>query len=372
VDALKRLLAAVLTLFLCAAPVAQAQEMDLLKELYQGRGQTVVSPVSLNLALLMAAEGAKGETRAQLLAAAGVTEDNMADYVKQAMALADDGLTIANAAFVKGDLAVLKEYDAVLKDRYQAERFAIDGSDVNEKVNAWVKEKTGGLIDPLLTEKPDPNLMMMLVNALALKADWSEPFEAEDTFKQTFHATDGDVDKDFMHETSAMPYAELPGMKAVRLTYADSPLGLTVILPDKDIASALDQLTKAPVDWSKTFGSDPVKVALALPKLSLTDTLSLVDTLKALGVQNAFDDRADFSGIDGTTDLLISSVLQKTRLDIDEKGTTAAAATSIGISAKAAPMTDQPVDFTVDRPYILLLTDSDTGLTLFVAAIDKP
>ena len=371
-DALKRLLAAVLTLFLCAAPAAKAQEMDLLKTLYQGRGQTVVSPVSLNLALLMAAEGARGETRAQLLAAAGVTEDTMADYVKRAMSLADDGLAIANAAFVKGDLAVLKEYDAALKDRYQAERFAIDGADVNEKVNAWVKEKTQGLIDPLLTEKPDPNLVMMLVNALALKADWSDPFEAEDTYQQTFHAANGDVDVDFMHKTGFMSYAVLPGMKAVRLSYEDSPLGLTVILPDQDIASALDQLTKSPVDWAKAFGDASTNVSLALPKLSTTDTLPLIDTLKALGVQDAFETNADFSGIDGKTDLLISSVLQKTRLDIDEKGTTAAAATSIGISAKAAPMMDQPVEFTVDKPYILLLTDSDTGLTLFAAAIDKP
>ncbi len=368
---LKRLLAAVLTLLVCAAPVAQASEIDLLQTLYREKGQTIVSPLSLNLALMMAAEGAKGETRAQLLAAAGLTEDTLLQFTQQAMALTGSGVSIANAAFVKENLKVLEAYDAALRDRYQAERFSIDSSDVNDKVNAWVKEKTGGLIEKLLDQPPDPNLMMMLVNALALKADWSEPFEAEATYQQPFHAADGDVDADFMHQTSDLLYTQQDGMKAVRLPYQDSTLSLTVILPDQDILTALDKLAKTPVDWNKAFG-ETTNVALSLPKLSLEDTLPLIDCLKALGVQDAFDERADFSGIDGEEDLYISSVLQKTRLDIDEKGTTAAAATSIGMSAKAMPMEERPIEFTVDKPYILLLTDSETGITLFAAAIDKP
>jgi serpin B len=363
------MLAALLALFVVFAPVAQASEFDLLKTLYQERGQTVVSPMSLNLALAMAAEGAKGETRAELLAAAGLTEETVAQYVEQAMALV--GVSMANAAFVKEGFDVLEAYDAVLKDRYQAERFAIGGADVNEKVNAWVKEKTLGLIGQLLSQPPDPNLQLMLVNALALKADWSDPFEAESTYKQAFHAATGDVDVDFMHKTAFMPYAELDGMRAVWLTYEGSALGLTVILPDGEIAAALDRLAANPVDWNAAFG-DRTEVSLSLPKLSATDTLSLIETLKALGVKEAFGTDADFSGIDGQKDLMIGSVLQKTLLDIDEKGTTAAAATSIGIIAKAAPFEEPPVEFTVDRPYILLLTDGDTGLTLFAAAIDKP
>jgi len=368
---LKRLLAAVLTFFVCAAPAAQAQEIDLLKALYQQKGQTVVSPLSLNLALLMAAEGAKGETRAQLLAAAGLTEEDMADYADEAMALTKAGVSVANAAFVKGDLKVLEAYEAVLRDRYRAERFAIDGAGVNDQVNAWVREKTRGLIDPLLDQPPDPNLKMMLVNALALKADWRDTFEANDTYKQPFHAAGGDVEVDFMHKTSYMPYAALPGMRAVRLAYEGSSLGMTVILPDDGLAAALDQLSKAPVDWNKAFGNE-AEVDLSLPKLSATDTLPLIDALRALGVQDAFETNADFSGVDGTKNLCIGSVLQKTRLDIDEKGTTAAAATALDFIAKAAPMEEPPVEFTVDRPYILLLTDGDTGLTLFAAAIDKP
>lgn len=366
---LKRMLAILLALFVVAAPVAQASEFDLLNALYRERGQTVVSPMSLNLALLMAAEGAKGQTRAELLAAAGLTEETMAQYAQQAMALL--GVSVANAVFVKEGFSVLDAYDALIRERYKAERFAIGGADVNEKVNAWVKEKTLGLIEQLLNQPPDPNLQLMLVNALALKADWSDPFEAEDTWKQPFHAASGDVDVDFMHKTSFIPYAEMDGMRAVRLTYEGSGLGLTVILPDGDIAAALDQLTANPVDWNNAL-KESVEVSLSLPKLSATDTLPLIETLRALGVQEAFGVDADFSGIDGAKDLMIGSVLQKTLLNIDEKGTTAAAATSIGFITKAAPFGEPPVEFTVDRPYILLLTDGDTGLTLFAAAIDKP
>ena len=355
---------------LCAAPVARASDVELLKTLYAQRGQTVVSPLSLNLALMMAAEGAKGETRAQLLQAAGLTEEARADFAEKARKLEAAGVRIANAAFVKDGLPVLTDYDALLVDRYQAERFTLN-EDINGQVNAWVQEKTEGLIDQLLSEKPDENLMLMLVNALALKADWRLPFATEDTYKETFHAPDGDVDVDFMHKKAYMPYIELPGLRAVRLAYGDSTLGLTVVLPDGSIADALDAISALSSGWDASTDALS-EVNLALPKLSATDSLSLVDALKALGVTAAFDMTADFSGIDGEKDLFISSILQKTRLDIDEKGTTAAAATSIGISAKAALVEDPPIEFTVDRPYILLLTDGDTGLTLFAAAIDKP
>jgi len=354
----------------CAAPVARASDVELLRTLYARRGQTVVSPLSLNLALMMAAEGAKGETRAQLLKAAGLTDEELAGFAGKARKLEAAGVRIANAAFVKDDIAVLDEYDALLKDRYQAECFPMN-EDVNAQVNAWVKEKTDGLIEELLSDAPDGNLKLMLVNALALKADWRLPFAAEDTYQEVFHAPDGDVDVDFMHKTAFLRYAQMPGMRAVHLDYAESPLGLIVILPDGDVASALDALDKDPVDWSSAF-DDRVEVALSLPKLAIEDRLSLVDALKEMGVADAFDMTADFSGIDGDKDLFISSILQKTRLDIDEEGTTAAAATSIGITAKAAPMDKQPVEFRVDRPYILLLRDGDTGLTLFAAAIDKP
>ena len=113
------MMAALLVIIVCAAPVAQASEFDLLKTLYQERGQTVVSPVSLNLALLMAAEGAKDETRAELLAAAGQTEETMAQYAAKAMAIT--GVSMANAAFVKEGFSVLEAYNAILIDRYQAE-----------------------------------------------------------------------------------------------------------------------------------------------------------------------------------------------------------------------------------------------------------
>jgi serpin B len=369
VCALKRILAAALTFFVFAAPAARASEIDLLKELYHARGQTIVSPVSLNLALLMAAEGAKGETRAQLLAAAGLTEADVETYAPQALSLITSGVAVANAAFIKDGLPVLESYDKLLRDRYQAERYSLGEADVNEVVNAWVKEKTDGLIDTLLDQPPDPNLEMMLVNALSLKADWSDPFLAENTYQEAFHAPDGDLDVDFMHKTENMAYFDADGFRAVRLTYEGSALGLTIVLPDGSVADALDKIAALSPDWDE---GATARVALSLPKLSAKDSLSLVDALKALGVTDAFSDAADFSGIDGKQDLLISSVLQKTRLDIDEEGTTAAAATSIGISAKSAPLTEQPVEFTVDKPYILLLTDSATGLTLFAAAIDKP
>ncbi len=279
-------------------------------------------------------------------------------------------MAITNAAFVRDGLEVTQGYRDTLERRYLAQLFAMGLEDVNDQVNAWVNEKTMGLIGRLLDQPPDPNLMLMLVNALALKADWRIPFTADQTWKQTFRAPDGDYQTDFMHTTRALPYAQLDGMRAVRLEYADSTLALAVILPDADIQDALARLEESPVDWGAAL-SKSREVALALPKLSAEDSVSLIDAMKALGVSDAFDTRADFSGIDGTRNLFIGSILQKTRLDMDEKGTTAAAATAVGITAKDA-VQEEPVYFTVDKPYLLLLTDDETDLVLFTAAIDKP
>jgi serine protease inhibitor len=368
---MKRIVVAALALIFCALPAAQASQVDLLATLYAQRGQTVVSPLSVNLALAMAAEGAAGETRAQLLAAAGLTEEGLKSFADQARELESAGLVTANAAFIRQDFDALERYTALLSGRYAAEVFLLGDDDIHAEVNAWASEKTGGLIDALLDGPVDPTTVMLLVNALSLNAEWSAPFAGENTLEGAFFAPEGEVKVEYMRKTEGMEYAQLNGMRAVRLGYRDSSLGLIVVLPDESIAQALEELAARPVDWAGAFTR--AEVALWLPKLSASDGISLAEALKALGVLDAFDEkRADFSGIDAKSGILLNAVEQKTRLDIDEAGTTAGAGTSIGFTTKSAPAGEPPIEFIVDRPYILLLCDDASGLMPFAAAIDRP
>lgn len=334
----------------------------MLKALYEEHGQFAASPASLALALSMAAEGASGETRAQLLSALGVDAPN---------APALDGyesLKSANAAIVSDKIALLDGYKSALTEKYQAEILPMS-EDIMDQVNAWANEHTDGMIPELLTSPPDPMLRLALLNALALDAEWQAPFDPESTRDGVFHTPDGEVTVPFMHVSRGMEYAEAQGAQAVKLDYKQDELRMILILPDEgELASVLDRIAESGLGW---LGFAPVgEVRLSLPKLSLSSELPLNDLLRSLGVEQAFTDAADFSGMTGDRSLYLSSVLQKVRLDVDEQGTKAAAATGLFISAKGLFL--DSIEMRFDRPFIALIQRDGDAEALFAAVVTDP
>lgn len=337
-----------------------------LAELAKAGENQFVSPVSLAYALAMAAEGAEGETRAQLLAAIEAENPEVVAALNEDLGSA--GLRWANAAFVSAEIALLPDYAETLSARYDGEVFPLDAP---ERVNAWVAAHTDGMIDYLLDDI-DPNLRLMLANAVVMDAEWVNPFDTEDTWEDAFYARDGEREVEFMHQTLFAPYGEADGAQFIRLDYRDTDLAMYVALPPEGgIERALADLAEAGLDYFRL--SDSTEVWLSLPKLDVTVSNSLSDPLMTAGVLRAFSDDAEFPGISDSP-LKIGDVFQKARVQMDEERTRAAAVTAIFSMGAMAPATDEPlpIPMAVNRPYLVVIADRATGAICFAGVVEDP
>uniref|UniRef100_UPI00260D199D serpin family protein n=1 Tax=Faecalibaculum rodentium TaxID=1702221 RepID=UPI00260D199D len=236
-------------------------------------------------------------------------------------------------------------------------------------INDWTSKHTDGLIPELIKEIPSMT-QMILVNAEAFNGKWAAPFDEADTKKQTFHNQDGSESSvDFLngHADWSVENDEVVGFIK---EYDESRYGYMLLLPkaaDKPLSDTVKSLDGAAVTnlLSNRISAD---VQVSMPKLDQESTLTLNDALAACGMTDAFGDQADFSAITGSkNNLYISSVLQKTYIEVSEKGTKAAAATEIGIETMAMPVEADPV--VADRPYIYMIVDLEHSMPLFVGRV---
>lgn len=345
-----------------AAPEAPRADA-LLRALYEQNGQLCFSPLSLEMALSMALEGAQGETREQILAMPGVAallKNGAGSYPE---------LKAANAAIVSEKIKLLEAFEQALRDKHGAEVIPMS-ADVVAQVNAWCDEHTDGMIKQLLSERPADTLRLILLNALVLDAKWQVPFDDYSTGDDTFHAPDGDVTVPFMHASRPLTYAEAEGAQVVKLPYLNGDLEMIVILPKEgELLKVLSLIEGQGLSWIKDY-RQAGEVQLALPKLSMESSLSLKDILTAMGFDAPFGDGADFSGITQDQELYIDQILQKARLDVDEEGTRAAAVTGMMLAGKGLVI--DAVRMVVDRPFIALVRGVEKGETLFAAVVDNP
>ena len=349
------------------APAGETLGFELLRELYRGDGNVMLSPASLTMALGMAAGGAAGKTLDQLLTALGAQD------ASEPFSAAIEGIKSANAVFVAPGLPMKEAYIDRLREDYGAERFDLD-ADVVEKVNAWVAEHTDGLIDRLLNDAPDPETGLILLNAIAMDAKWEKPFEAHNTVEDSFHAPQGDVTVEMMYQRADFDYAEVDGLQILRLPYADGALEMWIALPGEGAGTGMDGLLDALTARGMAYlrdGAEERKVDLFLPKMDLTAGSALSDVLRALGVEAPFSDDADFSGVSDVP-LRIDEVLQKVRVQLDEEGTRAAAATAASVTCTAARPEETPVKMRVDRPFAFAIADGETGSVYFAGVIENP
>ena len=351
----------------CLAEGAPAVDpgYKLLAPLYaQVGGGFAYSPLGLRLAMDMALEGARGETRAQIIAA--LSGDEAA--LEQTAALSQ--LRQANAAIVSPTAMIRPEYEAALREKHNAAIMPME-DDMMTQVNNWAKQHTDGMIEELLSEAPDPNIALMLLNALTFEADWLYPFEPMNTHDSIFHAPSGALSVPFMGMTSRLDYAKAGSAQAIRLAYDEEELEMVLILPDEGtLAEVVAQISAEGLGALGNFTAEGT-VNLALPKMNLESQLTLNEVLRAVGIVDAFSQSADFTGISEAQDLMIDQVLQKVRIDVDEKGTKAAAATAIAIMPKSAMIFD-PIMMHFDRPFIMLIRDAQNGTLAFAAVVEQP
>ena len=356
-------LVAVLLLMSAAGAEVSGNPLGLraLEKLTDGTENAAVSPVSLALALSMAREGAAGETLKEL-------DELLAGEPIDVKALVRAGVRSANAGFVSPDYALLDDYMA----RVDAKWFEM-GDDAMNQVNAWVEDMTDGLIPHILDNPPTDLTALYLVNALAMDEEWRIPFWEDGGYEDAFFAPSGEKSVDYMYVEDDFFYKESGGAQIIRLNYKDSSLAMYVVLPeDGGVPAVLAALSEQGFSYFDGMDDAP-KVHLSLPKFSIAEGGSLLDALKALGMEISCSGDADFSRMCAEP-LYIGDVIQKVRIDADEKGTKAAAATSIEMRAMALPpqFEEQPIEMKVERPFVAVIADVETGAVAFAAVVAEP
>lgn len=338
-----------------------------------------ISPFSISAALTMTYNGAEGETKAVMEKALGYADIDRAlvnDSYKKLISNLKNidksiSLNIGNSIWIREGEVINKEFISTNEKNFNAEVSSLDFSDsaAVDTINNWIKDETKGKIEKMLTGPIAPDIIMYLINAIYFKGEWSKPFDSKKTFDSDFHSYDGKtITVEMMSRKGDYEYAKGKDYKAIRLPYGEDKTSMHVILPDEgiDINEFINNMT--PEQWNDIRGSlrKTNNVNLKLPKFKLEYGIkSLNESLKSLGMENAFSDTADFSGIN--EDAFISDVLHKAVIEVNEEGSEAAAATVVAMPASAAPM--EPKTFIADRPFIFLITDDTTGTIMFMGKV---
>ena len=350
-----------------------------------GEENTLVSPMSVLLALALTANGASGDTLKEfetLLGREGLTLEQIDLACKALTEQYEDTsgstvLRIANSIWYDEGFKAEKAFLQADADYFGAPAFqkSFRDSGTVDEVNAWIEEATGGLI-PKMLDQINSNSVLFLINALYLKATWQAQFDPNDNYDGDFAREDGTVaPATFMTKgISEEQYIDTGKETGVVLPYDDGKLAFLAVLPEEG-TSVSDYAASLEGDSIGTLiaAAKNTSVLLGLPKFKAECGLTLNDTLKAMGLVTGFDpDQADFSAM-GTLsqgNIYIGAVLHRTVLEVSEKGTEAAAATIVDMCGTAMPMDYVTLRF--DRPFVYAVVDLETRLPIFIGVMENP
>lgn len=337
-----------------------------------------ISPTSVGIALAMTYNGASGETKQAMAKTLELQEINLQELnsanaaIIAALENTEVELNIANSLWVKEEYPVKQNF-LQKTQKYKAKVTNLDFSDRNAStvINNWVSQSTQGKIKQIINNI-NSNDVLFLINAIYFKGKWTTQFDKNQTTNSPFYlATESQKQHPMMSQKGEYKYYENEKFQAISLPYGQNEkFSLYIFLPNKDSSlSAFSQDLNAE-NWEKWMTLFKTKEGLIkLPRFQMESDITLNDTLKALGMSVAFGEQANFSGIGDN--LAISEVKHKTFVQVDEAGTEAAAATSVGIELVAA-MPVEPFQMIVDRPFFSAIRDNQTGTVLFMGYILDP
>ena len=287
-------------------------------------------------------------------------------------------LSVVNAIWGQQGYTFLPKFLDILSQNYGAGMRLVDFQNATEQarqaINNWVSEQTQQKIQDLLPQGSVlASTRLVLTNAVYFKADWTVPFDPNNTKDKPFTLADGtQVKVPTMKETSFLGYAESDGVQLVELPYAGSDLSMFIFLPSSgSLNDFISSLTPEKIAALMSSVSTSQDVTLSLPKFKFDSSFNLNDVLSKLGMPDAFTPgKADFSGMDGSKDLMIQGVLHKAFIAVDEKGTEAAAATGVIVGLTSIPANN--VTMTVDHPFLFTIVDQNSGTILFAGQVSDP
>lgn len=340
----------------------------------------IISPVSLSTALSILNNGAAGTTRDQingLINTRGVSQDEHNSKYRDLMSSLynrkDVTILPANSLWVNREYRVRESFIELAKAWYDAEVFSLNvkSPSAASQVNKWISDKTKGLITNPVSGI-DPSTITVIVNTLYFKGAWVNEFSEGLTKKEDFTLGTGEtVQVDMMNGLFKVPYYNAGDFKAVKLHYKGG-VSMLLLRPEGDVNELVESLSADKLldinDKLKSF-----KTELKVPKLSFSFRDEVGKYLKELGMVDAFGDSADFSGMVESAKAQVNRVLHECRIELDEEGTIAAAATVIVMAGMAAmPEPEEIMDFYLDKPFVFAIMDNQTGAVLFLGKVENP
>ena len=365
-----------------AAGSYNAYAVDLLRTCQTEGENTLLSPLSVALALGMTANGAQGDTQAAFEALFGMDQESLNGLCAQF--LSDYGqlggstqVTIANSLWCSPSIDLEESFILRCQQTYLAQLFQLDFQDPDAPaaVNRWVEEATRGLI-PSVIDQFDPDTVLALINTIYLSNQFQRPFETPSShWQMDFTATNGSVTRPhgMSNGTRQERYLSHEDGQGVLLPYDDGRLGLILMLPREGLSldSYLSGWSGQTIPDLLSGGRDTL-VQLTCPKFQVQWGGSLKKILSALGLETAFDpDRADFSSTSDGGGLYLGDVIHKTAFELQEKGTQAAAVTAVMMDAKADLPPEDLIYLRFDRPFVYGIVDLELGVPLFLGTMER-
>lgn len=367
---------------------------DMYSKVSEPNTNAVFSPYSLSSLLGILVSGSAGKTHDQLVKVlhldpsknlnnlnAELDKINTALTAKASCAkpadCSGDATVIANAIWADQNFTYKNTFLNSLQPYHGINFFRVDfahePNQAKDKINAWVDSNTKGYIKNLFDEIPNTT-KLVLTNAIYFKGSWQLPFQTDNTQPHTFTADNGNRSQALMmHQQDNFLYAEDDMLQMLQLPYAHSSLAMAILLPKPkhNLQELLHKMNDKSFE-QLSRSCYPVDVNVSLPKFKLDSRFdSLSQSLQSLGLTQAFTNQANFSNI--TNDkLLISQVIQKAVIQVDEKGTVAAAATGLVMKATMALPPSKPINFMADHPFLFVIFDKQSGLIVFMGQVSNP
>nr|WP_106783254.1 serpin family protein [Lysinibacillus timonensis] len=348
-------------------------------------GNKLISPISLFMAMAMVYNGAESHTKKELAKVLHIEELYDEDLNKANVSLMNllnrDAenmqLTIANSIWLNEQYQFRERFTTNSKDYFNAEinQFNVHDSNSPKMINNWINQKTDGKIPQIIGGELSPDILTILINAIYFKGYWTYPFDSSLTEERPFNLQDSAVKKvPMMRLHEELKYLENELFQAISLPYSDEGMSMKIFLPKENISIDEFEEELNLSNWQKWLREFyDTEGTILLPKFKMEQAIEFKGTLEALGVVSAFNDHADFSGIiQEDSGIAISSVKQKTFIEVDEEGTEAAATTSVEIHTTSMQPMNKPFYMEVNRPFFISIVDETSGAILFMGTIINP
>jgi serine protease inhibitor len=385
-------------IFLCmAAAVAFAGDLpqlaqadngfafDLFRQILQGRTNNVfVSPYSVSIALQMLCNGAAGKTRAEIQGALNtkdLPQDAIDGFIRELNGLLTSQsnvvLDLANSIWCNKGFELKPAFVATNEFFFNAKLSSVnfETPESADTINEWAADSTRGKITGIVSFPFPVHTEVVLANAIYFKGDWAEPFDTRLTHKRYFYLTGAMIKQaPMMSRRGKFRYEEGDGFQAVELPYAGDRLQMILILPATNSSPAKLLADMDATNWNGKILPRFVsrEGTVVFPKFKISCSFLLNQPLQRLGMQGAFiPGTANFSGMSDDP-VVVSEVLQKSYVDVNEQGTEAAAVTTVTVRATVVMRPLPPFEMVVDHPFFFVISDRPTGTILFMGVIKDP